>query len=114
MECKQYITEEQLKTLMEDLIGKMDAGDIAKVRESLEQTLKDTQKEERYIDRTYISKVKEKKRRTKITEIETMLDDMDHDQISNVYTYVTNEYNEPNHEAVALDAIIKLSKEQKK
>lgn len=50
------------------------------------------------------------KRMEKITDIQTMLDDMSDEQVDNVHVYTADEYKEPNHEAVALDAIIKLSK----
>lgn len=46
----------------------------------------------------------------KISDIEDMLDKMSDEQVMNVHTYTTDEYKEPNHEAVALDAIIKLSR----
>ena len=49
-------------------------------------------------------------RKDKITEIKTMLDDMTDKQVENVHVYTAEEYKKPNHEAVALDAIIKLSK----
>ena len=49
-------------------------------------------------------------RKDKITEIKTMLDDMTDKQVENVHVYTAEEYKKPNHEAVALDAIIRLSK----
>ena len=49
-------------------------------------------------------------RKDKITEIKTMLDDMTEKQVENVHVYTAEEYKKPNHEAVALDAIIRLSK----
>lgn len=110
---KEYITDSELKILIEDLMCKIEKGDIEQVKSDLNQVLSDSQSESKYIDRTYISKVKDHKRLTKIAEITTMLNDMNNEQIDNVHVYVVNEYNEPNHEAVALDAIIKLSKEQR-
>ncbi len=50
----------------------------------------------------------------KITDIHDMLDEMSDEQIDNVHIYTAEEYKEPNHEAVALDAIIKLSRKYKK
>lgn len=110
---KEYITDKELQILIEDLMCKLKNGDIAQAQTDLAQLLVDAQSETKYIDRTYISKVKDQRRLTKIAEITTMLNDMDNDQIDNVHVYVVNEYDEPNHEAVALDAIIKLSKEQR-
>lgn len=51
-----------------------------------------------------------KERSEKILDIDDMLGKMSDEQIENVHVYTTEEYKEPNHEAVALDAIIKLSR----
>ena len=110
---KEYITDSELRVLVEDLMSKLEKGDIAQVKSDLSQVLSDSQSEERYIDRTYLSRVKDQRRLTKIAEITSMLNEMNNEQIDNVHVYVVNEYDEPNHEAVALDAIIKLSKEQR-
>ena len=110
---KEYITDNELRILVEDLMNKIENGDIDQVKSDLTQVISDSQVEDRYIDRTYISKVKDQRRLTKIAEITAMLNDMSNEQVDNVHVYVVNEYDEPNHEAVALDAIIKLSKEQR-
>ena len=110
---KEYITDNELRTLVEDLMHKIENGDIDQVKSDLTKVLSDSQTEDRYIDRTYISKVKDQRRLTKIAEITAMLNDMNNEQVDNVHVYVVNEYDEPNHEAIALDAIIKLSKEQR-
>ena len=49
------------------------------------------------------------KREEKIILIQNMLHEMTDEQINNVHVYTVDEYREPNHEAVALDAVIKLS-----
>lgn len=113
MQEREYITGRELQHLVEDLMLKIEKGNIEQVQGDLNQVLEDTRSQERYIDRTYIAKVKDQRRLTKIAEITKMLKDMDSDQIDNVYVYVVNEHDEPNHEAVALDAIIKLSREQR-
>ncbi len=110
---KGYITDRELLILIEDLMYKIETGDLTQVKTDLAQVLSDAQLGERYIDRTYISKVKDQRRLTKIAEITAMLNDMNNEQIDNVHVYVVNEHDEPNHEAVALEAIIKLSKEQR-
>ena len=110
---KEYITDSELKTLVEDLMSKIESGDIEQVKDDLHQVLSDAENRERYIDRTYLSKVKDQRRLTKIAAITAILNEMNSDQVDNVYTYVVNERDEPNHEAVALDAIIKLSREQR-
>ena len=55
-----------------------------------------------------------KERMDKITNIHEMLDEMSDEQVENVRVYTADEYREPNHEAVALEAIIRLSKKYKK
>ena len=40
-----------------------------------------------------------------------MLEQMTSEQIDNVHCYTVNEFDEPNHEAEALEAIVRLSKE---
>ncbi len=53
-------------------------------------------------------------RKDKITDIHEMLDEMSDEQVENVHVYTADEYREPNHEAVALEAIIQLSRKYKK
>ena len=76
-----------------------------------ELIMRDLEENYKYIDRTYIGQVKIKKRLTKISEITTMLEKMTSEQIDNVHCYTVNEFDEPNHEAEALEAIVRLSKE---
>lgn len=114
MSGNEYITGNELKILMQDLINKLNEGDIEQVKMDVNQVLSDTSSENRYIDHTYITKVRDQRRLTKIAEIASMLNEMSSEQVDNVHVYVVNEYNEPNHEAVALEAIIKLSREQRK
>lgn len=52
-------------------------------------------------------------RETKITDIGKMLQNMSDEQVDNVHEYTVDEYQEPNHEAVALRAIIDLSRKYK-
>lgn len=49
-------------------------------------------------------------RTTKIGEIASMVCQMNDEQLKNVHEYTEDELNEPNHEAVALDAVIQISK----
>lgn len=53
-------------------------------------------------------------RKDKIINIHEMLDEMSDEQVENVHVYTADEYREPNHEAVALEAIIQLSRKYKK
>jgi len=49
-------------------------------------------------------------RTTKIGEIASMVCQMNDEQLKNVHEYTEDELKEPNHEAVALDAVIQISK----
>ena len=49
-------------------------------------------------------------RNDKITDIQSMLGRMSDEQVENVHTYTTDEYIEANHEAVALEAVIQISR----
>ncbi len=110
---KDGITNEELKNLLEDLMQKIESGEIEQAKSELRQVLTDLDTVSYYIDRTYLSRIREEQRLTKTAQIISMLKDMDSEQINNVHVYVSNEHDEPNHEAVALDAIIRLSREQK-
>lgn len=107
---REYITDEEFTTLLEDIVYKLQNGEIEECSKLLQQVIKDTEEQERYIDRTYINEVKVRKRLSKIADITTMLEKMTNEQIDNVHSYTVNEFDEPNHEAEALEAILKLSK----
>ena len=108
---EEYITDAEFQTLMEEILDKLKNNQITECQKLLEQIMKDAEENEKYIDRTYIGQVKIKKRLTKISEITTMLEKMTSEQIDNVHCYTVNEFVEPNHEAEALEAIVRLSKE---
>ena len=54
-----------------------------------------------------------KERNEKIGEIACLMADMNDEQIRNMHTYAVDEYQEPNHEAEALDAIVRLSRKMR-
>lgn len=108
---EEYITDAEFQTLMEEILDKLKNHQITECKQLLEQIMKDAEENEKYIDRTYIGQVKSKKRLTKIAEITTMLGQMTSEQIDNVHCYTVDEFDEPNHEAEALEAIVRLSKE---
>lgn len=108
---EEYITEAEFQTLMEEILEKLKNHQIAECKQLLEQVMKDAEENEKYIDHTYIGQVKSKKRLTKIAEITSMMEQMTSEQIDNVHCYTVNEFDEPNHEAEALEAIVRLSKE---
>ena len=56
----------------------------------------------------------EKGRLDKINNIKCMLEEMTDEQVENVHVYTADEYKEPNHEAIALEAIIQLSRKYSK
>jgi len=107
---EEYIKNDEFATLLEDINHKLTSGEIEECKRMLDVLIEDTGKQEKYIDRTYISKIKEKKRMSKIADINRMLSEMTMEQIDNVHSYTSDEYDEPNHEAEALEAIVKLSK----
>ena len=106
-----YIKDTEFQVLVEEILGKLKKHQVAECKQLLEQVMKDAEENEKYIDRTYIGQIKNKKRLTKISEITTMLEQMTSEQIDNVHCYTVNEFDEPNHEAEALEAIVRLSKE---
>jgi len=106
-----YITDVEFQMLMEEILEKLKNHQLIECRQLLEQILKDVEENEKYIDRTYIAQIKNRKRLTKISEITTMLEQMTNEQIDNVHCYTVDEFDEPNHEAEALEAIMRLSKE---
>lgn len=108
---EEYITEAEFQTLMEEILEKLKNQQITECKQLLEQVMKDAEENEKYIDHTYIGQVKSKKRLTKIAEITSMMEQMTSEQIDNVHCYTVNEFDEPNHEAEALEAIVRLSKE---
>lgn len=49
-------------------------------------------------------------RKAKIGDIVEKVTQMSDEQLGNVHEYTSDEFEEPNHEAVALNAVIQLSK----
>ena len=110
---REYIQTDQFTSLLKDIIHKLSEGEVSECEDMLRQILDDTGSQSSYIDRTYIGNLKEKKRNTKIEDINRMLQGMSLEQIENVRKYTSDEYDEPNHEAEALEAIIQLSRKGK-
>ena len=110
---REYIQTDQFTSLLKDIIHKLSEGEVSECEDMLRQILDDTGSQSSYIDRTYIGNLKEKKRSTKIEDINRMLQGMSLEQIENVRKYTSDEYDEPNHEAEALEAIIQLSRKGK-
>lgn len=109
---KEYITNSEFEILLEDIQDKLDHQKIEECRAMLTQIIDDGKKQNRYIDRTYIGEVKARKRLNRISEINDMLLKMTNTQIENVHRYTVDEYDEPNHEAEALNAIMSLSRKE--
>ena len=110
---KDYISTEQFASLLTEIHQKLGMGEVAECDDMLRQILSDARSQESYIDRTYMGNLKEKKRSSKIEDINRMLAEMSLEQIDNIHKYTSDEYDEPNHEAEALDAIIQLSRKKK-
>lgn len=111
---EEYITVAEFQTVLEDIIYKLDNGDIEAVSSMLQTMIEDADKEEHFIDRTYIGTVKAKKKKSRIEDITSMLERMSDKQVENVHRYTMDEFDEPNHEVEALDAIVCLSKRMKR
>lgn len=106
---KDYITDEQLQILAEDIQNKLKNGEAEECQRLLEQIISDAKENQQYIDRTYIADLKKRKRLSRIKEINIMLENMTDEQVDNIHSYTVDEYDEPNHAAEALKAIVKLS-----
>lgn len=107
---EEYITDAEFQTVLEDIIYKLDNGDLEVVFSMLQTMIEDADKEEHFIDRTYIGAVKAKKKKSRIEEITAMLEKMSDKQVENVHRYAVDEMDEPDHEAEAIDAIMRLSR----
>ena len=105
---REYISTEELSEVIADLREKIAAGKMEECDGLLERLLEDGK-----IDKAYIDSLKEKKRSTRISDINRMLSEMSLRQLDNVRKYVSDEYDEPDHEAEALNAIIELSRKGK-
>ena len=107
---EKYITDDEFQTVLEDIAYKLEGGDVESIRSMLKTMIEDAEKEEHFIDRTYIGEVKAKKKKSRIADITGMLEKMSDKQVENVHRYTMDELDEPNHEAEALEAIMKLSR----
>ena len=54
----EYITENDLLTLLEDIDDKLQNNKVEECQTMLEQIMQDSKQQEKYIDRTYIGNVK--------------------------------------------------------
>lgn len=109
---EEYITDKELVTLLEDIEDKLQNNKVQECKNMLEQIMQDSTQQKKYIDRTYIGTVKARKRVNRISEINEMMLKMSNEQIDNVHRYTIDEYDEPNHEAEALKAIVSLSRKE--
>ncbi|MCF0133425.1 MAG: hypothetical protein HUJ72_06125 [Blautia sp.] len=107
---QEYITDTEYKTVLEDISIKLKEGKNNELMEMVDALITDAKTSTHFIDRTYLGGVKEKKRLSRIEEIEGMLLKMTGEQVDNVHRYTMDEYDEPNHEAEALEAIVRLSR----
>lgn len=111
MDSNKRVSSLEVTDLLEELLRKLESGDIQQAEVEVNRLIDHFSKKEHCIDSTYIASVKSRKRKTTIDAIVALLHDMNDEQLENVRVYAVDEYNEPNHEATALNAIIQLSKE---
>ena len=109
---EEYITEKELAALLEDIDDKLQNNRVQVCKSMLEQIMEDRREHGKYIDRTYIGAVKARKKVNRIADINEILSKMSNEQIENVHRYTVDEYDEPNHEAEALEAIMSLSRKE--
>ena len=65
---------------------------------------------EKQANRNAATAEKQAERNAAIVEITGLLFDMNEDQLRNMRTYAVDESREPNHEAEALEAVVRLSR----
>ena len=106
---RETIMAEEFASVLSDIQEKIARGDVAACSDVVERLLSEYQSPQGRIDREYIDSLLERKRQSKIENIDRMLVSMTLEQIENVHKYTQDEYDEPNHEAEALDAIMNLS-----
>lgn len=106
----EYITDIEFETLLEDIQEKLKSNKVEECDAMLKKIIEDGKNNTKYIDRTYIGEVKARKRMNRIAQINEMLSKMNNTQIENVHRYTADEYDEPDHEAEALKAIVSLSR----
>ncbi len=107
---RECITPDELVAVLIDIKDKIKQGQIRECDTLIEEILTDAERENKWIDKKYIDNLAERKRQTRIDYIEKMLEEMSLKQIENVFKYVTDEFDEPDHESQALNAIIQLSR----
>lgn len=108
----EYIRNTDFQVLLQEIQDKLEHKEIEECCKMLNQIMKVSENQGKYIDRTYIGQVKARKRMNRIAEINEMLKKMSMEQINNVHNYTVNEFDEPNHEAEALRAIVTLSRRE--
>ena len=109
---REYILTEEYYSFLREIERIIQKGDLQECAEMVETALADTHSSGGEIDKAYLGSLRERKRNTKISDINRMLREMSLDQIENVHKYTSDEYDEPNHEAEALNAIIQISRKR--
>ena len=110
---KGFISTDDLAAILTEIQSRIKDGDAKACEGMITEILSEMRTGKDQIDREYIGKLAMKKRDSRITDINRMLAGMSLEQIENVHKYTSDEYDEPNHEAVALDAILTLSRKAK-
>ena len=109
----EYITKDEVSELLISILYRVEQGNIEECADFLTHALSDINESKLDIDRKYIVHMNEKRKKNRIDDIDRLLKEMTLQQIENVHKYASDEYDEPNHEAEALDAIIQLSKKNR-
>ena len=107
---KEFISTEEFVSVLADIQCKIAEGKTDECEVFVEKLLTELGAEKKDITRDYLDQLAERKKSTRIADINRMLGEMSVTQIENVHKYTSDEYDEPNHEAEALDVIMDLSR----
>lgn len=107
---EKYISTEKFISVLAELQQKMADGMTEECREIVDRLLKEVGQKQEDITKGYIDQLNERRKNTRVADINRMLGEMSVTQIENVHKYTSDEYDEPNHEAEALDVIMDLSR----
>ena len=107
---KEYISTEEFISVLAEIKQKMADGMTEECREIVDRLLKEAGQDQEDITKGYIGQLTERRKNTRVADINRMLGEMSVTQIENVHKYTSDEYDEPNHEAEALDVIMDLSR----
>ena len=106
---KGYISTDKYLSALAELQQRLEEGKMDECEKIVNDMILSANEEQDEITKEYLDKLTERKKATRIADINRMLTEMSMKQVENVHKYTSDEYDEPNHEAEALDVIMNLS-----